>query len=393
MRHSTPLNAADVLNVLPGMFWDHDCVMLPRLGGFVCNPKSAYYDESKLQMVPPSRDVLFNPRLTTNDGLVANELMAKKGVTYREALRAVELLVDQIQSDLSDGKSFELPGMGKLYKEQDEALRFVTDAEFERMLRSFGHASIPLMALGSARLAAQGETAPTPALEGAQVEQPTSPVTKTPVIPMRVKLGRAAAAVAIPLTLAGAYLLSSPAGTDTLLGSNPLWNASPTVATYAPSVPSEDVVRWSEKVPSQQGETAQAFVERTDWSGTLEFDLDAGKPAAGGLKISVPERMHSEMPEEERFLMNHASDADWAFVEVPQGIHFKIVGGSFSMRENAERLATTLMQQGYATSLHYQAHNGLTAVVLGEFVWETDARRALEDIRNQGFEKAWLKCL
>ena len=95
LRHVSPLTPEDVLEVLPGLFWDHDCVMLPGLGGFVCNPRSAWYDEAKRQIVPPSRDVLFNPRLTTNDGLVANELMAKHGITYREALKAVEGVVER----------------------------------------------------------------------------------------------------------------------------------------------------------------------------------------------------------------------------------------------------------------------------------------------------------
>ena len=90
LRHAPRLTPEDVLKVLPGMFWDHDCVMLPGLGGFVCNPRSARYDEAKRQIVPPSRDVLFNPRLTTNDGVVANELMAKHGLAYGEALKAVE---------------------------------------------------------------------------------------------------------------------------------------------------------------------------------------------------------------------------------------------------------------------------------------------------------------
>ena len=145
LRHASPLTPADVLNVLPGMFWDHDCVMLPGLGGFVCNPRSAWYDEAKRQIVPPSRDVLFNPRLTTNDGLVANELMAKHGATYPDALQAVEGLVAQVQSDLDAGDTVELPGLGKLYREEDSQLRFMADVEFERMLQSFGHASIPLV--------------------------------------------------------------------------------------------------------------------------------------------------------------------------------------------------------------------------------------------------------
>ena len=139
LRLSSPLTHRDVLSVLPGMFWDHDCVMLRGLGGFVCNPRSAWYDEAKRQIVPPSRDVLFNARLTTNDGLVANELMAKRGVMYPEALKAVEALVVHLQQQLEVGTTVELPGLGKLYREEDQQVRFMADAEFERMLLSLIH--------------------------------------------------------------------------------------------------------------------------------------------------------------------------------------------------------------------------------------------------------------
>ena len=157
LRHAAPLTPADVLQALPGMFWDHDCVMFPGLGGFVCNPRSAWYDEAQQQIVPPSRDVLFNPRLTTNDGLVAGELMAKHGVAYPEALRAVDALVDALKAQLDEGATAELPGLGRLYQEDDAQLRFVADAEFERVLGSFGHASIALSPLESV-------TAPLPAV-------------------------------------------------------------------------------------------------------------------------------------------------------------------------------------------------------------------------------------
>ena len=93
----------------------------------MCNPRSAWYDEAQQQIVPPSRDVLFNPRLTTNDGLVANELMAKHGVAYPEALRAVDALVDALKAQLDEGATAELPGLGRLYQEDDAQLRFVAD--------------------------------------------------------------------------------------------------------------------------------------------------------------------------------------------------------------------------------------------------------------------------
>ena len=408
LRHSSPLTHSDVLSVLPGMFWDHDCVMLPGLGGFVCNPRSAWYDEAKRQIVPPSRDVLFNARLTTNDGLVANELMAKRGVMYPEALKAVEGLVEHLQQQLEAGTTVELPGLGKLYREEDQQVRFMADAEFERMLQSFGHASIPLVAR---EVAAPKPVTTTPkALNAPSPEPAVAKTTSEPrVIPFRVQLARAAAAVAIPLTLAGAYLLADPAGNETLLGSNPLWNAVPVTATYAPVERDADVAAMAEAVQTEQGESIEAFVSRTAWEGLLEFDVMEGRPAAGGLRVMVPAQPEAEAEAEALELVVEAEvmeevetpvviDAPElipapAPVAKPAPVKFMIVGGAFGVQANAEKLASSMRSEGFDTSLHYQSHNGLTVVSMGGYATEAAARQALADARARGHEKAWLKRL
>ena len=423
LRHVSPLTSEDVLKVLPGLFWDHDCVMLPGLGGFVCNPRSAWYDEAKRQIVPPSRDVLFNPRLTTNDGVLANELMAKHGILYPDAIQAVEGLVQHVQDALNAGQPFQLPGLGKLYKEEDGQLRFMADAEFERMLQSFGHASIPLVpraitapiADPAPESVATPEPVAAPVPVEAQSEAPAPAPTREPrrqpehegrVIPLRVKLGRAAAAVAIPLTLAGAYLLAEPTGSATLLGSNPLWNAVPVAAIYAPSAPESSVTEWSNQ-EATAGESVKDFVARTQWEGRLEYDVVEGRPAAGGLRIDVPvtqpEVVPTPVPEPAPALEPVAEVVDVepkpveaAPVEVAPVeavVKFQIVGGAFGVKANAEKLAASMRKEGFEATLHYQAHNGLTAVSMGGYATESEAREALADARARGHQKAWLKRL
>ena len=402
LRLSSPLTHRDVLSVLPGMFWDHDCVMLPGLGGFVCNPRSAWYDEAKRQIVPPSRDVLFNARLTTNDGLVANELMAKRGVMYPEALKAVEALVVHLQQQLEVGTTVELPGLGKLYREEDQQVRFMADAEFERMLQSFGHASIPLVAR---EVAVPKPVTATPKVVNAPSPEPSAArlSEEARVIPFRVQLARAAAAVAIPLTLAGAYLLAAPTGNETLLGSNPLWNAVPVTATYAPVERDADVAAMAEAVQTEQGESIEAFVTRTAWEGLIEFDVHEGRPATGGLRVMVPAKAESEarqpVVEAEAPVVSDAPEPIPAPKPAPSPVaksapvNFMIVGGAFGVQANAEKLASSMRDEGFDTSLHYQNHNGLTVVSMGGYATEASAREALADARARGHEKAWLKRL
>ena len=382
LRHVTPLTFEEVVRVLPGMFWDNDCVMLPGLGGFVCNPRSAWYDASKRQMVPPSRDVLFNPRLTTNDGLVANELMAKYGATYREAIDALESMVGKVKRELKNGSSVDLPGIGRLYMESDGLLRFVTDAEFERLLRSFGHASIALSPKEES-VAGPAKVVAFPSQEPTAPEQGSS---------WRIQVGRAAAAVAIPLTLAGAWLLSRPTGSDTLLGSNPLWNAVPLAAEYTPWEDAMDMEAFL--LPPEPAEDLRSFVERTDWEGLLEFDLELGAPKAGGLRVMLP----LEVP------VHPASEpatspaptptvAPSVPAAAPAPVRFLIVGGAFSVKENAQKLAGQLGSEGFDTSLHFQSHNQLTVVAMGGYAEEIEARTALAHARAKGHAKAWLKRL
>ena len=405
------------MKVLPGLFWDHDCVMLPGLGGFVCNPRSAWYDEAKRQIVPPSRDVLFNPRLTTNDGVLANEVMAKHGILYPDAIQAVEGLVQHVQGALNSGQPFQLPGLGKLYKEEDGQLRFMADAEFERMLQSFGHASIPLVPRATTAPIAAPEPVAAPVPVATQTEAPAPAPKREPrrqpehegrVIPLRVKLGRAAAAVAIPLTLAGAYLLAEPTGSATLLGSNPLWNAVPVAATYAPSEPDASLTEWSSE-EAFVGESIKDFVARTQWEGRLEYDVVEGRPAAGGLRIDVPVTQPEvalapapdlvPTPEPVAEVVNvvvkpqpvEVAPAKEAPVEAV--VKFQIVGGAFGVKANAEKLAASMRKEGFEATLHYQAHNGLTAVSMGGYATESEAREALADARARGHQKAWLKRL
>ena len=379
LRHVTPLTFEEVVRVLPGMFWDNDCVMLPGLGGFVCNPRSAWYDASKRQMVPPSRDVLFNPRLTTNDGLVANELMAKYGATYREAIDALEAVVGKVKRELKKGSSVDLPGIGRLYMESDGLLRFVTDAEFERLLRSFGHASIALSPKEES-VAGPAKVVAFPSQESTAPEQGSS---------WRIQLGRAAAAVAIPLTLAGAWLLSRPTGSDTLLGSNPLWNAVPLAAEYTPWEDAMDMQAFL--LPPEPAEDLRSFVERTDWEGLLEFDLELGAPKAGGLRVMLPVEASvnpAPVPTPEPSPVPTPEPA-----LTPAPVRFLIVGGAFSVQENAQKLAGQLGSEGFDTSLHFQSHNQLTVVAMGGYAEEIEARTALAHARAKGHAKAWLKRL
>ena len=52
----------------------HDCVIIPEFGGFVGNNKSAVLNKNTNTIYPPSKKILFNKNLRTNDGLLINHI-------------------------------------------------------------------------------------------------------------------------------------------------------------------------------------------------------------------------------------------------------------------------------------------------------------------------------
>ena len=87
------------------------------------------------------------------------------------------------------------------------------------------------------------------------------------------------------------------------------------------------------------------------------------------------------------------TEAPSAVGSVPSPVRFLIVGGAFSVKENAQNLAGQLGSEGFDTSLHFQPHNQLTVVAMGGYAEETEARTALAQARAKGNAQAWLKRL
>ena len=324
--------------LLPGMFLDYDCVIIPGLGGFVCNERKAWYDEDKAEMVPPSRDVLFNPNLIHNDGLLAQEIIRSTGFTYSEAIKIAEDEAATISEQLKLGNPFEIAQVGRLYSSEDGVIRFTPNTELVRMLSSFGHSRIPLTQIPLAE------------------KSPIIPITTpTKVIPLRVRIARVAAILAIPIAMGGAWMISEPNTSSTLLSIFPGIDTQPIISTFSPSESPTDL-------------TTDLSIDLTSEELVIEYS-----PNPVVLEVTI----------------NDVAAATPVIIE----INFLIIGGAFSVEDNAHALASALALDGFTVTHHFQEHNNLHLVVLGEFEDEGPARMELEKARKSEKGSAWLKIL
>lgn len=93
---------------------DHNCVIVPNLGGFILQFCSARYDAEREVIFPPRYSVGFNPLLRINDGLLAQSYMKAHRITYEKAMQDIDQCVMLINAQLHENEIVDLTGVGSL---------------------------------------------------------------------------------------------------------------------------------------------------------------------------------------------------------------------------------------------------------------------------------------
>lgn len=96
----------------------HDCVIIPDLGGFICNYKSAYIDENTGMICPPSKDILFNRNLTHNDGLLVSWIACKEEISYEKATKQLALFSEDLKVRLNQKQRIAFGDIGVFYTDR-----------------------------------------------------------------------------------------------------------------------------------------------------------------------------------------------------------------------------------------------------------------------------------
>ncbi len=120
------------------LLYDHNCVIVPGLGGFVTNYQPAKVHPTSFIFNSPSKSVAFNVNLSTNDGLLADTIAREEGVSHREADARIIHFVGQIRAALSESKPVKLAGIGRLTMDVEGNIRFLPDNAQNFLLQSYG---------------------------------------------------------------------------------------------------------------------------------------------------------------------------------------------------------------------------------------------------------------
>lgn len=82
----------------------HDCVIVPKLGGFVLQTVSTDYREEEHMFHPVRKEIVFNTTLQHNDGLLSESYMQTYHMDYRKAQSMLEEDIQQLRASFQEQK-------------------------------------------------------------------------------------------------------------------------------------------------------------------------------------------------------------------------------------------------------------------------------------------------
>lgn len=133
-----------IWNNIKELLYQHDCVIVPNFGGFVCNREHARIDQVSHLITPESKRVMFNQNLKSNDGLLAQQVAVSLNISYNEALSQLEDLVNLLRKQLEETKQLDINAFGSFRLNADANYVFLPDKFNNYLYSSFG--LVPLQA-------------------------------------------------------------------------------------------------------------------------------------------------------------------------------------------------------------------------------------------------------
>jgi len=324
------------------LLFDHDCVILPGVGGFLTNYSGARIHPIKHSFQPASRTVVFNSNLRTNDGLLIDYVSRAQSISYQQASLLVNEYAAQCNRELEAGKTVAFNNIGRCRMGKERNIIFDPDMGSNYLADAFGLPSFvsPAIKRETVRQRLEKQLTPKPSAPKEEKNRNLRPV-----------IGWAAG-IAIPIAAAVLLYMYTPTIMDGLGNS------------YASFVPT---VKFNTSEPAKKPGEINKNAEFVD------FRVIPEKPSA------------TAEPEPEK-----ASEALPEAVEISVIKKYQIIVGAFSREANAAKYVNELRSRNYNAGIIGKSSNGLTRVSISGFDAKKDALSMLRQVRTDENPSAWL---
>ena len=331
----------DVSFHISELLFEHDCVIIPGFGGFVGHYSPAKIHPISHTFFPPSKNILFNSKLTRDDGLLLDYISQRENVSYQEAQQAVGHFVFEIKSKLEQKHKVILNNIGLLKVDIENKILFEPDQATNYLEESFGLQGFVSPPVNRTRSIRRKE----PLFIDRKPQSEESKQRRKILIPLLV---------IIPVLLITGWVLFSEQGLN-------ITGSQKTGIVTLPESTSKDIT------------ANPADLDRKDETPALK-NLDFTEDAVS------KSLENGEMP------ILPKPDP----VQVTNAASYHIIGGAFADPMNAEKLVAILRQKGYHANRAGLSKSGLHMVEYLATIDKSEALVNLEMIRKDDNPSAWL---
>jgi hypothetical protein len=330
----------------------HECVIVPGLGGFLTNYSPARIHPVNHVFVPPSRYIVFNAGLTSNDGILANYISEVKNISFRESMDQITLWVNEQLYKIKSGKECKIENIGSFSFDRENNLQFEPSNKINYLTDSYGLSSFV-----------------SPPIKRYE-DDLTDLSAKRRSNYRSLSVGLKWAAVLLPfagVALWGSLHTRDISGLYMNYSSFMPWeNTAGSINSHAESVKSTGIV-FTELDMVNSSVIA-------DRSGLIKIDQTV--PAIESeIQTPVPKK---NTPEQE--------NSPAASIKV----RYHIIGGAFRIFENAGNYVDALKRKGYPASIVDKNRHGLFVVSISGFQDKESAVTQLLSIRTTENPDAWI---
>ncbi len=127
-----------IAKYISNLLFEYECIVIPGLGGFITKEIPASIHPTQHGFSPPSKEIVFNIHLKTNDGLLINHLAQSENISYTDSKLRVDNFVNKCKTALEKGKRIRFHKIGVLFENDDENIQFEPDKSQNYLADSFG---------------------------------------------------------------------------------------------------------------------------------------------------------------------------------------------------------------------------------------------------------------
>lgn len=342
---------------ISALLYEHDCVIVPELGGFVCNYSPAKIHPLQHSFSPPSKTITFNSSLKNNDGLLANHISFAEKKSYGEANNIIRSFVVKSNEELRGGKKVLIEEVGALFLDKEKNIQFDPDDSVNYLSASFGlgnFRSLPVKREGvSKRIEKEFKD---------RVIIPSKDKDKRKKI---IRRRIVVTAILLPFVLASVWVSINfnEVRKGNYSSLNPF--AKKHEALYKPATGAIPLIN------------AKDFAVKAEIGPTIQLNDDTKRTIVVKENVTLPDATYVK------------NSSSVQVTSVTSGTYY-IVGGCFEVFDNAINFSKMMKSKGYEGIILEKGLGRLSPVCYSSYKNKADAVKALEQIHSSTDPNAWL---